>query len=61
MPTDDYEIHPVTQGVQELIDENTRLKQQLYALQKKQNAVLSTLQDSVESILRLAREGKSEI
>lgn len=61
MPTDDYEIHPVTQGVQELIDENTRLKQQLYALQKKQDAVLSTLQDSVESILRLAREGKSEI
>ena len=60
MPVDDYEAHPVTQGVQELIEENTRLKQQLYALQKKQDAVLSSLQDSVDSILRLAREGKSE-
>lgn len=60
MPTEDYEAHPVTQGVQELIEENMKLKQQLYALQKKQDAVLSSLQDSVETILRLAREGKSE-
>lgn len=43
-----------------LIEENKRLKADLYALQTKYNRVLNDLQNSIDSVLRIAREGKSE-
>lgn len=44
----------------ELQKENERLKAELDALRTKYNRVLTTLQDSVELVLRVAREGKAE-
>ena len=44
----------------ELQKENERLKAELDALQNKYNRVLTTMQDSIESVLRVAREGKTE-
>lgn len=41
-------------------EQNEKLKVELDALQKKYNRVLTALQDSVESVLRVAREGKTE-
>jgi|LauGreDrversion4_2_1035121.scaffolds.fasta_scaffold70285_5 ABC-type phosphate transport system auxiliary subunit len=45
----------------ELKKENERLKAELNALQQRYDRVLITLQDSVEHILRVAREGKTEV
>lgn len=44
----------------ELIEENTRLKNELDALQKRFDRILLSMQDSIDSILRVAREGKSD-
>jgi regulator of replication initiation timing len=44
----------------ELIEENTRLKNELDALQKRLDRILLSMQDSIDSILRVAREGKSD-
>lgn len=49
-----------TQQHEELINENEELKAELYALQQRYNRILTDLQNSVESVLRIAREGKSE-
>ena len=46
--------------IHELQKENEHLKAELDALRTKYNRVLTTLQDSVESVLRVAREGKTE-
>lgn len=46
--------------VQDLLDENERLKKEVYALHEKNDRILTTLQDSVEAVLRIAREGKSD-
>jgi len=45
---------------EDLSKENERLKAELDALQQRHNRVLTALQDSVDSVLRIAREGKSE-
>ena len=45
---------------EELINENEELKAELNALQQRYNRILTDLQNSVESVLRIAREGKSE-
>lgn len=46
---------------EDLIQENTRLKLEINALQQKLERLISTFESSVESVLRVAREGKSEV
>lgn len=46
--------------VEELKQENTRLKLELDALQQKCERIISTFENSVEAVLRVAREGRSE-
>lgn len=41
-------------------DENEKLKVELHALQQRHERVLSALQASIERVLRVAREGKTE-
>lgn len=41
-------------------DEVSKLKQELHALQTRYDRVLIMLQDSIDAILRVAREGKTE-
>lgn len=45
----------------ELEKENEKLKAELNVLQQRYDRVLVTLQESVEHILRVAREGKTEV
>lgn len=48
------------QDADELTEENTRLKHELEALQTRFDRVIHSLQDSIDSVLRVAREGKSD-
>lgn len=49
-----------TPQYEDLRKENDQLKADLDVLQQRLNRILTALQDSVESVLRIAREGKSE-
>lgn len=45
---------------QELNEENEQLKRELHALHDKNDRILSTIQNAVDSVLRISREGKSD-
>lgn len=53
-------VRALTPDYQELKKENERIKNELHALHQKYERVLVALQDSVESVLRVAREGKTD-
>ena len=46
--------------VEVLTQENFQLKKELNALNERYDRMLSTLQDSIETVLRVAREGKAD-
>lgn len=46
--------------VEVLTEENFQLKKELNALNERYERVLSSLQDSIETVLRVAREGKAD-
>jgi len=46
--------------VEVLTEENFQLKKELNALNERYDRMLSTLQDSIETVLRVAREGKAD-
>jgi len=46
--------------VEVLTEENFQLKKELNALTERYDRMLSTLQDSIETVLRVAREGKAD-
>jgi len=45
---------------EELAEENTRLRTELEALQKRNERIITAIQDNVDAILRIAREGKTD-
>lgn len=45
---------------QELADENARLRIELETLHKQNERIITAIQDNVDAILRIAREGKTD-
>lgn len=45
---------------QELVDENARLRIELETLHKQNERIITAIQDNVDAILRIAREGKTD-
>lgn len=45
---------------EELIEENNKLKAKLNTLQQRYDMLIISVENSVEAILRIAREGKSD-
>lgn len=44
----------------ELEEENTNLRNELDALQKRHERIITAIQDTVDAVLRIAREGKTD-
>jgi len=45
---------------EQLNEENTRLRTELETLQKRHERIITAIQDNVDAILRIAREGKTD-
>jgi cell division protein FtsB len=49
-----------TKTYEELKEENEALKRENHALQEKNDRIVSLLQSTLDGVLRIAREGKSD-